>query len=263
MTESLRENYGIMVGIGCGRAIHSKEMPLDTAIYLSAAENIRKRERYQKGALIFADVDVATEIADHREERLKKILEVLGIESTWDLVKQSSVSREERDNVILSEEIPEEDTSYFRREVQDAVILLEKHGVKVGWVLDEAKNIGGEAHFDVEIAQNRRDIRFAYEIHPNKKRGEKNPSLIGIPLLNDYGRRKPPYLSKKPEIHLRVCLPVDAQQLESEVEKTDKLIPSDAARERLFKFCDLIQRKTAYDSPLSTRLRESLGFFLR
>jgi len=263
MTESLRENYGIMVGIGCGRAIHTKEMPLDTAIYLNAAENIRKKERYHKGALILADVDVVREVADHREERLKKILEVLEIESTWDLVKQSSISREGRDNVILSEDIPEEDTSYFRREVQDAVILLEKHGVKVGWILDEAKNAGGEAHFDVEIAQNRRDIRFAYETNPNRRRSEKKPSLIGIPLLNDYGRRKPPYLSKKPEVNLRVCLPIDSQQLETEMEKIEKVSPSDAAKERLSEFCDLIQGEISSESPLATRLRTSLGFFLR
>lgn len=265
MTEELRGGYGIMVGVGCGRTIHSHLMPIDTAVYLSAAESIRKRETYEKGALVLADVDVPSEIVRYREERLRRILEVLGTEGSWDLVKQSIIPRNQSDDVVLSKGIPPEDESYFKREVQDAIILLRDGGVKVGWVLDEVKNTGGEAHFDTEIAQNRKDIRFAYEVSSDtkKRKKTKNPSLIGVPLVKDFGQRKPPYLVKKPEAHVRICLPKDDEQLLLELDKISRNAPSDVALERILQFCNLINGKVTSGDPLDIILGKALEPFKR
>ncbi len=265
MSEELRESYGILVGVGCGRKVHSDVMPIDAAVFLSAAESIRKKETCEKGALVLADIDVPQEIVEYREERLRKILEILGTQESWDLVKQSVIPRRQSDKVILSEGIPEEDKSYFTREVQDAVILLRNGGVKVGWVLDELKKTGGEAHFDVEIAQNRKDIRFAYEVSSEGKSKKKKqyPSLIGVPLIKDFGQRKAPYLVKKPEAHLRICLPKDEEQLVLEIEKISKHPPSDVAIERILQFCTLISGRINSETPLDTILRKALEPFTR
>lgn len=258
--ESIRGQYGVMVGIGCGRVIHSKEMPIDTVTYLSAAETVRQREKCEKGALILANIDVQEEIADFREERLRKILNVLEIENRWDLVKQTDISEETRERVVLSEAVPTDDLEYFTREVQDAVVLLRERGVKVGWVLNDQKFTGGEAHFDVEIHQNRPDIRFIYNINPRSK---KKPSLIGIPLTNHAGQRKAPYLARKPEVNLRVCLPIDQTQMEAEMNKITKVTPSEFAVNRIIEFCKLANGKDRSADELDERLQAALEPFLR
>lgn len=273
MNETLRGNYGVLVGIGCGRVIHSAEVPLDTAIYLDAADQIRERESCTRGALILADVEVSTEIVEYREERLKKVLEILGVNSHWDLIKQSTIPREEADEVNLSNNIPKEDKDYFKREVQDSIILLRPMGVKVGWVLDDVRRTGGEAHFDVEIARNRSDIRFIYDlgspevrnIRKRKKSKDTNvPSLVGIPLQETYGKRKPPYLVKKPEQHLRVCLPKDLSQLEQEMEKTSRNTPGNVAQKRIIEFCKLISERVEKNGrTIDENLESVLTQFIR
>lgn len=257
--EILRENYGVMIGIGCGKPIHSKLMPIDTAMYLSAADTIREQESCDKGALLLADIDVAEEIVVYREERLRKILEVLGIGEKWDLVKQSCIPSEYRNEVAISEGIPEEDQSYFKHEVQDAVILLRRAGLKVGWVLDEEAKSGGESYFDIEIARNRPDIRFAYNLCLDEKK--KGPTMAGIPLRKDHGKRKPPYLVKNPETHLRICLPTSPAQLEQEMDKLARNEISEAGNQRVIDFCTLIEGSTTRNDQIDLRLRDSLQRF--
>jgi hypothetical protein len=279
MSESPQRQYPVLVGIGCGRVIHSKQMPLDLAIYFKGADIIRdhlntERGEHDRGVVVIADEEVMGQdgepdtIVTYRRERVQKTLQVLNL-TEWDVVMQSDIVRDELAEIHIDEELPEEDIRYIQREVDDARRLIQVGGTKVGWVRNTVQNLGGERMFDDQIAILRPDIHFTYRVDKSKNDRRNFPRLIGIPLSSQEGEIKPPYLVKKPEEYLRLCLPTDETQLEREMAKLKRNPPSGLAKQRIKDFCTLVRQSVGITlercplPSLNDQVEQALSSFLR